>query len=407
MLGAFTRQEPKLLYRRLDSLFGAMDYRRPLRRLLEAFLEDLFKTLGEDLRLRIGLLYGERRNRFVLLKRVGPAGGAERKDVTAELPSVGLLLRHRTYIYPDPGADMSPVRAGILPPGAAAAIVVGQPGGRHLFIFQLGDGWEHEETDFAFNTIRAALDTRLMEHRIRGSVLEAAEIQRSLLLDRAPDFAGFDMACRSIPADEVGGDFFDFVSFDGDVLGISIGDASGHGLPAALLVRDVVTGLRMGIEKDLKVVPVFTKLNRVVHRSNLTSRFVSLFYGELEKNGNLLYVNAGQQPPLLFSKRGVEELAVGGTVIGPLPEVSFKRGFAHLDRGGTLVMCTDGLMERANAKGDLFGVEPLKELVRAHPRATAAELLDMIFGAAKSFGGDRPWEDDATAVVVKRAGKVA
>ena len=84
------------------------------------------------------------------------------------------------------------------------------------------------------------------------------------------------------------------------MLGLSIGDASGHGLPAALLVRDVVTGMRMGIEKELKVAHVFEKLNRVIHRSRLSSRFVSVFYGELEADGNLVYVNAGHQPPILF-----------------------------------------------------------------------------------------------------------
>jgi serine phosphatase RsbU (regulator of sigma subunit) len=101
----------------------------------------------------------------------------------------------------------------------------------------------------------------------------------------------------------------------------------------------------------------------------------------------------------------VEELAVGGTVIGPMPEVSFKRGFAHLDCGGTLVMCTDGLVERANAAGEMLGVEPIRDLVHAHPQATAAELLDRLFDAARAFGGGRAWEDDATAVVVKRAAR--
>src|SRR6185503_5413690 len=99
--------------------------------------------------------------------------------------------------------------------------------------------------------------------------LEAAEIQQSLLVEQAPDFAGYEIAFRSIPAEEVGGDFCDFNVLDNDILGLAIGDASGHGLPAALLVRDVVIGMRMGIERELKVAPVLTKLNRVIHRSRL------------------------------------------------------------------------------------------------------------------------------------------
>lgn len=405
MPGPTSTAGPKLLYRRLDKLFASIDYRGPRRRLVEGLLEDLFKSLGQDLGWTTGRLYGERGARFVLLKRVGETGPPERKEINEALPCVELVLRHRTYIYPDPGQESSASAAGILPPGASAAIVVGQPGERYLFFFGLGSGWGYEETDFAFNTVRAALDSRLTEHRSRGAVLEAVEIQRSLLLERAPEFPGFDIACSSIPAEEVGGDFFDFMLFDGGVLGLSVGDASGHGLPAALLVRDVVTGLRMGLEKDLKVVPVFNKLNRVIHRSKLTSRFVSVFYGELESNGNLIYVNAGHQAPLLFSERGVEPLTVGGTVIGPLPEATFRRGFTHMDYGATLVLSTDGLVERTNEAGDQFGEERLRNLVISHPELSAAELLSRLFETCKEFGGSRPWEDDATAVVMKRLPK--
>ena len=174
---------------------------------------------------------------------------------------------------------------------------------------------------------------------MRGSFREAAEIQRSLLADEPPVFPGFDVACRSVATEEVGGDFYDFHGLGDDILGFAIGDASGHGLPAALVVRDVVTGLRMGIEKDLKIAHVFAKLNRVIHRSRLSSRFVSVFYGELEADGNLVYVNAGHPPPILFFRHpqpgqpGDQELSVGGTVVGPLPEVRFRRGFARLRPG--------------------------------------------------------------------------
>jgi phosphoserine phosphatase RsbU/P len=263
-----------------------------------------------------------------------------------------------------------------------------------------------EEVDFVLNTVRSALGSRLQDLRVRGSFREAAEIQQSLLVEEPPDFPGYDIACRSVAAEEVGGDFYDFHMFDSEMLGLSIGDASGHGLPAALLVRDVVTGLRMGIEKELKVAHVFSKLNRVIHRSNLSSRFVSVFYGELEADGNLIYVNAGHQPPLLFrdpSKRPAElELTIGGTVIGPLPEVQFRRGISRILPGEVLVLCTDGILERRDPAGEFFGVERLVSMVRASPGATAGALLESIFSAAFEFGAGRSWEDDATIVVVRR-----
>ena len=273
----------------------------------------------------------------------------------------------------------------------------------------LADGWQLEELDFALNTIRASLDARLVDARVRGSFREAAEIQQSLLVEEPPAFAGYELAARSVPAEEVGGDFYDFYDLGEDTLGLAIGDASGHGLPAALLVRDVVTGLRMGIEKELKVAHVFEKLNRVIHRSRLSSRFVSVFYAELERDGNLVYVNAGHQPPMLFfrdeapGKLSEIELSNGGTVIGPLPEARFRRGFARLHPGDVLLLLTDGILERRDKAGEFFGVESVRASVREHQAQPAETILAKLFDAALAWGDGRPWEDDATIVVLKRS----
>ncbi len=398
---------PKLLYRRLDALFGGLKVRRAQPKLLESFLEDCFTTLREDLRLRAGVLYGEQRDGFTLLKTVGEGGGFVDALDPAGTP-LAELVRHRVYIYSHPEADGSPQRLGSLPRSGVAGLLVGHRPQRSALFFRLGDGWQLEELDFALNTIRAALDARLVDARVRGSFREAAEIQQSLLVEEPPAFTGFDLACRSLAAEEVGGDFYDFHDLGEGALGLAIGDARGHGLPAALLVRDVVTGLRMGIEKNLKVAHVFTKLNQVIHRSRLSSRFVSVFYGEIEADGNLVYVNAGHQPPILFFrdlKPGQPcelELSIGGTVIGPLPEVRFRRGFARVRPGEVLVMCTDGILERRDAAGEFFGVDRLRSAVRETQAQPALAVLERIFEASQTWGDGRPWEDDATVVVLKR-----
>jgi len=397
------RLDAKLLYRRLDSLFAGLDPEQPQARLLGAFLEQAFETLREDLRLRAGLLYEERRDGFVLARTVGQPGGPVAEEIDPALPPVREVFRHRVYIFADPFAPASPQALGWLPARAAAAVVMGRRPKRALLLFVLDEGWVHEELDFTLNTVRAALGSRLMDERVRGSVEKATEIQQSLLLEEPPEFADFEIACRSVPAEEVGGDFYDFHTFGGEMLGLAIGDASGHGLPAALLVRDVVTGLRMGIEKDLKVAHVFRKLNRVIHKSNLSSRFVSVFYGELEPDGTLVYVNAGHQPPLLFGPGGIETLSTGGTVIGPLPEVEFRRGVAQLQPGSTLVMCTDGIIERRDRSGAFLGEEGLVSAVREREGASADEILEHVFERSWSWGAGRAWEDDATLVVVKRS----
>ena len=397
-----TRFEAKPLYRMLDGLLGSLDRRRPEGTALKAFLEDCFKALRDDLRLRAALLYGERRDGFALLRQVGDVGGPVAEHLDPSGPTLSRLSRHPVYIFAEPRDPDSPSQLGLFPPGDSAAILVGRRPRRHAFFFLLADGWSREELDFTLNTVRASLGARLLEERLRGSLREAAEIQQSLLMEEAPEFAGFELACRSIPAEEVGGDFFDFLPVDDEILGLAIGDASGHGLPAALQVRDVVTGLRMGLEKELKLVHVFEKLNRVIHRSNLSSRFVSVFYGELEASGSLIYVNAGHPPALLFNAGGVRELATGGTVIGPLPHARFRRGFAHLEPGDVLVLCTDGVLERRDRHNEFFGTAGVSRVVSETGQASAGAVLDRLFAEAFTHGVDRPWEDDATVVVVRR-----
>ena len=393
------RLDPKLLYRRLDGLLGAFDPTRPGPVLMRAFLADAFRLLGDDLRLKAGTLYVERRDGFERVEGVGDEARGMPENLDCADASLRLVLQHGVYIFdaPFPGADWG----GLTLPWPSAAVAVGVRPSRHVLWFALRKKWIREELDFALNTIRAALGSRLADERVRGSFRQAAQIQQSLLLDEPPAFKGYEIAARSIAAEEVGGDFYDFFTFGDELLGLAIGDASGHGLPAALLVRDVVTGLRMGLEKDLKMGYVFGKLNRVIHRSNLSSRFVSLFYGELEETGNLIYVNAGHPPALIFTSAGIRELSIGGTVIGPLPEARFQRGIAYLDAGDVLVLATDGILERRGGGGAFFGQAGLERAVRDRD-SPATEILDRVFAAAEAFGDERPWDDDATLVVVKR-----
>jgi sigma-B regulation protein RsbU (phosphoserine phosphatase) len=283
----------------------------------------------------------------------------------------------------------------------SARMVVDAHRARRVLDFELRPGAE-QETELVLNTVYSILAVRLLEERLGSTVQEAVEIQKSLLPERVPPFPDFEIALRSVAADLVGGDCYDFLDFGGGTLGIAIGDASGHGLPAALLVRDVVVGLRMGLEKELKPEHALEKLNRVIHASTLSSSFVSLFYAELEQNGNLFYYNAGHEPPLLFAEGRSAALARGGTVLGPLPEMRPKRHFAHVDRGATLVLYTDGLIERKDAHGELFGLERLERTLAERIAEPPQSLVDAVFAAVTAHGEGAPWDDDATLLVVRR-----
>jgi phosphoserine phosphatase RsbU/P len=393
--------EAKHLYRRLDALFRSIEKARTPRRQVEAFLDGVFRELAEPLRFKSASLYIERPSGFRLSKQLGEATAGAFDTLSANAAPLGSVLQHRVFLYAD---ALSVAAARPFGEGTAyAACVVGRSPRRYVYVFYLGDGFHGEEIDFTLNTLRASLSSRLVEERLQGGLREAAEIQSSLLPDAAPSFPPYEMAQRSHPAEEVGGDFFDYRKvLPDEILGIAIGDASGHGLPAALLVRDVVIGLRMGLEKDLRIASVFQRLNRVIHESTLSSKFISVFYGELEKDGTLTYVNAGHPSPLLISRDSVERLSSGGTVIGPLPEVRFKRGLAALRPLSSLVMCTDGILERRGPADEFYGEARLIETVRRNLGRPATDILAAVFKDCDAFGGNRPFDDDATLVVVKR-----
>ena len=271
-----------------------------------------------------------------------------------------------------------------------------------IFLFAFEADWNRGLAELVLSTASSILSVRLLEERLGATLREAAEIQQSLLPARAPEFAGYRLAARSDPAEEVGGDWFDFLTLGEGALGISIGDASGHGLPAALMARDVVIGLRMGIEKELKAAHALEKLNRVLHASTLSSCFASLLYGELEENGSFFYYSAGHDAPLLVTEHGTTLLRTSGTVLGPLPEAKFRRHFAHVDHGATLALYTDGLIERRARSGELFGLERLQALLQNGRHLAAPVLIERCFEELERFGGGGSARDDQTLVIVQR-----
>jgi sigma-B regulation protein RsbU (phosphoserine phosphatase) len=144
------------------------------------------------------------------------------------------------------------------------------------------------------------------------------------------------------------------------------------------------------------------RLNRVIHQSGLTSRFISLFFGELERNGNLSYINAGHPPPLLLDTRGIRELTVGGMLLGPDPGATYKLGFVHVDRGASLVAYTDGVIEREDASGTIFGLERLGEWLRSAAEMPSEDAVADLVAKLQAYGGGTPFEDDVTIVMVRR-----
>jgi len=261
-----------------------------------------------------------------------------------------------------------------------------------------------EDLQSSLNIVRLAIHQKLQQQRFAGILEDARRIQSSILPKRSPRYGSFDIAGDSRPAEVVGGDFYDYIPITPEMFDLAIADASGHGLPAALQVRDVYMGLRMGLTRDFKVSRTVERLNSIINRSKLTSKFVSVFLGELESSGNLIYVNAGHVYPfILHADRSIEYLREGGMVLGPSPDARYLRGFAHLEPGSLLVLYTDGITECRHHRTDQeFELSRLQSLVRRYAHRPAAEIVSIVFEAVSRFSGSPIPEDDQTLVIVRR-----
>ena len=189
--------EAKHLYRLLDALFRSIEKARTPRRLVEAFLDGLFRELAERLRFRSASLYIERASGFRLSKQLGEPLASAFDTLSPDLEPLSQVLRHKVFLYTDHETVASAKPYGV--GGASAACVVGRRPRRYVYVFALDEGFQTEEVDFALNTVRAALSSRLLEERLQGGLREAAEIQASLLPDVAPVFPPFETAQRSHP----------------------------------------------------------------------------------------------------------------------------------------------------------------------------------------------------------------
>jgi sigma-B regulation protein RsbU (phosphoserine phosphatase) len=181
-----------------------------------------------------------------------------------------------------------------------------------------------------------------------------------------------------------------------------VADARGHGLPAALQARDVIVGLRMGSEMHYKIVSTVERLNSVIARSALATQFVSMFYAELEQNGNLIYCNAGHPPGILLRGDRFIELHKGGLILGPNPHASYERGFIMLRKGDLLLLYTDGVIEARSPGGEDFGLERLRALMVEGRNTTARELTQTILTTVDRFCHPRHPADDRTVMVIRR-----
>lgn len=246
----------------------------------------------------------------------------------------------------------------------------------------------------------------LEKERLEREMSLAAEIQRQILPKGSPDVPGYEIAGWNRPAAQVGGDYYGFLDAGAGRFGLALGDVSGKGMPAALLVSTLHSALRLLAERDGVGIGFLERLNTHLADSSTANKFVTLFFAQLHpETGELDYLNAGHNPALLLRRDGhLDELGSGGVPLGLIRAARFESQRTDLSPGDLLCLYSDGITEACAPDDEEFGMERLGAILTSYRDMPLPELIEAIDGAVTAFAQGHPQADDQTVVLVRRVG---
>jgi serine phosphatase RsbU (regulator of sigma subunit) len=248
------------------------------------------------------------------------------------------------------------------------------------------------------------VEARFQQERLERELQLAMEIQQRFQPTAPPIVPGYELQGISFPCYEIGGDYYDFIQRDDGRLVIALGDVSGKGTAAALLMSSLHAAIHAQTGSHDTLVETISAVNRYLAENIPPNRFVTLFYAELDpESGAVSFLNAGHNPPLIVHAAGtVEQLASGGLPLGIKADADYREGRTTMQMGDVLVIYSDGVTEAASPSGEEFGPTRLYEVVSRNVEASAAGIRDRIESALTKFSQGTQAADDITLVIVKR-----
>lgn len=248
------------------------------------------------------------------------------------------------------------------------------------------------------------MEARFERERMERELELATEIQQRFQPSEAPKMEGYQLQGISFSCYEIGGDYYDFIKMhDGKML-IALGDVSGKGTAAALLMSSVHAAIHAQVAAKSPLHEMISSVNLYLAENTPANRFVTLFVAVLDPlTGKMDYINAGHNPPLVGRVNGdIEQLSSGGLPLGLLPMADYEVGETHLDKGEALVIYSDGVSEANNIREEEFGMERLIDVVKRNLQGSAAGIRDKVESALSAFTQTAPANDDITLVIVKK-----
>lgn len=271
---------------------------------------------------------------------------------------------------------------------------------------------EEDESFISALSIHAAIaieNARLHQQEqekisMEKDMVAAGEVQKSLFPKQLPEVPGYEFAACNIPARTVSGDLYDFFKCTGNRIAFCLGDVSGKGLPASLLMANLQATLRDQQILDLSVQDCICRSNNLLYGNTSSDKFITLFYGVLDSENHVFqYVNAGHDFPLYFGNGNEPmRLSTEGIPVGVIEDFPYRESSLNIQIGDLLLIYSDGICEAMNNTQEPFGEERLEKIVAAHRHVSSQELLGVIIDEVKKFTRDEPQMDDITLVAIKR-----
>ena len=279
-----------------------------------------------------------------------------------------------------------------------------------------------ERKSFRSTAIRAALETLANEAasaienarlyresqekaRLEQDLQTAHEFQQALLPRAAPNLGFFDAAASMLPCRMIGGDFYEYITLSNGALGFTLGDVAGKGAPAGLLGARIQEIFAAQAPKVVEPAATMAQINTTLLGRALESRFVTMFYGVLSADGALRYCNAGHNPPVLVTAKGVRRLHTGGLIVGLFDDAEFEAETVQLEPGDLLVVFSDGISEATNQSELEFGDDRIIKAIQSENDASTPQaVLDRLFAHLQAFTVDALQGDDMTALILRYRG---
>ena len=357
----------------------------------------------------------ESKSMKTLVRTMVTSGDHEKFHVTENMLG-WMQLNHKPLMINDPQNDQrfkgvtwnAEIRNALSVPMIVKSKLMGV-----LTVFNKKNLEPFQEDDQRLLAIIAAQSAQIIENarlyeqekslvKMTEEIRLASEIQMNLLPEKIPALPNYDVAARYVPAQVVGGDYFDFIRVDHDLWAIALGDVSGKGLPAAMLMSNLQATLRSLTTMTDGPMTCVEKTNRLLCHSTAEGKFVTLFYGLLDTTKHILrFTNAGQDAPMVVGPSGEKRLKGGGIPVAMLEDFTYEEQSVMIHPGDVVVIFSDGIPEAFDKNENEFGEERLLQVLQSRERKSANEIADAIIEAATAHAAGVAQADDMTLVVVK------